>query len=113
MPPSMKTFNTSNTYVKIDVAAIEWPANVTSLVHNGYELVCRTTDPDESKEGADALKCINDLRNICQVGLMEAGETRIQCNEQHVIGDIDKLVLPVGMQTVNLCNTGITGTAES
>ena len=53
-PPSMKEFNITNTGVKIDVAAIEWPANATALVYDGRAdaLVCRTTDPDESKDGA-------------------------------------------------------------
>ena len=77
MPPSMKEFNIKDTGVKIDVAAIEWPANATALVHScgrygseDYyrELVCRTTDPDESKEGA------------------ETSEIRIKCEGDQVIG---------------------------
>ena len=70
MPPSMKEFNITSTNVKIDVAAIEWPANTTALVHDGRAaaLVCRTTDPDESKEGA------------------ETGEIRIGCERSQVIG---------------------------
>ena len=63
MPPSMKEFDITNTDsatggVKIDVAAIEWPANATALVYlkagskGSGALVCRTTDPDESKDGA-------------------------------------------------------------
>ena len=57
MPPSMKEFDITNTDsatggVKIDVAAIEWPANATALVYYSGALVCRTTDPDESKDGA-------------------------------------------------------------
>ena len=67
-PPSMKEFNIMNTGVKIDVAAIEWPANATALVHDGHALVCRTTDPDESKEGA------------------ETSEIRIGCERSQVIG---------------------------
>ena len=66
----MKTFNIKDTGVKIDVAAIEWPANATALVYDyGNDvLVCRTTDPDESKEGA------------------ETSEIRIECNRDQVIG---------------------------
>jgi hypothetical protein len=72
-PPSMKEFNITNTGVKIDVAAIEWPANATALVYDGHRyfdttLVCRTTDPDESKEGA------------------ETSEIRIKCGRGQVIG---------------------------
>ena len=75
-PPSMKEFDIRNTGVKIDVAAIEWPANATalvsgrvrSLVSGSYHaLVCHTTDPDESKEGA------------------ETSEIRIACNRDQVI----------------------------
>jgi hypothetical protein len=69
-PSSMKEFNITNTGVKIDVAAIKWPANATALVYDGYNgaLVCRTTDPDESKEGA------------------ETSEIRFECNADQVIG---------------------------
>jgi hypothetical protein len=69
-PSSMKTFNVSGSGVKIDVAAIEWPANTTALVYDGRNcaLVCRTTDPDESKEGA------------------ETSEIRIGCERSQVIG---------------------------
>ena len=67
-PPSMKTFDISGTGVKIDVAAIEWPANATALVYERNALVCRTTDPDESKEGA------------------ETSEIRIKCDSGQVIG---------------------------
>jgi hypothetical protein len=67
-PPSMKEFYIANTGVEIDLAAIEWPANATALVHDGYALVCRTTDPDESKEGA------------------ETSEIRIGCERSQVIG---------------------------
>ena len=67
-PPSMKTFNIKDTGVKIDVAAIEWPANATALVVDRDGLVCRTTDPDESKEGA------------------ETSEIRIKCDTNQVIG---------------------------
>jgi hypothetical protein len=100
-PPRMKTFNIADTAVKIDVAAIEWPANATAIVYGpsswsglGYEegLVCRITDHDKHK----------------------AGEIRFKCNQDQVFGDINKLVLPNGMQTVNFqyC-TGLTGKAES
>ena len=84
LPPSMKTFDISGSSVKIDVAAIEWPANATALVHECHttfeskegayvvfgstELRCRTTDPDESKEGA------------------ETSEIRIKCRPNQVIG---------------------------
>ena len=66
MPPlSMKEFDIRkgrrNTGVKIDVAAIEWPANATALVHEKGALVCRTTDPGESKEGAET----SEIRIIC------------------------------------------------
>ena len=71
----MKTFDITNTGVKIDVAAIEWPANATVLVYeegaSGCDdgaLVYRTTDPDESKEGA------------------ETSEIRIKCGRGQVIG---------------------------
>ena len=68
-PPSMKEFNITNTGVKIDVAAIEWPANATALLHDGvFSLVCRTTDLDESKEGA------------------ETSEIRFKCKGDQVIG---------------------------
>ena len=67
-PASTKVFNIKDTFAKIDVAAIEWPANATALVHDGSALVCRTTDPDESKEGA------------------ETGEIRIVCTRTQVIG---------------------------
>ena len=74
-PTSMKTFDITNTGVKIGVAAIEWPANATVLVYeegaSGCDdgaLVYRTTDPDESKEGA------------------ETSEIRIICNADQVIG---------------------------
>ena len=68
LPPSMKTFNISDSGVKIDVAAIEWPANATALVYESDALVCRTTAPDESKEGA------------------EKNEIRIACTADQVIG---------------------------
>ena len=67
-PPSMKKLNIKGTRVTIDVAAIEWPANATALVYDGNALVCRITDPDESKEGA------------------ETGEIRIVCERDQVIG---------------------------
>ena len=95
-PPSMKEFNITNTGMKIDVAAIEWPANATALVSEYGALVCRTTDPDESKEGAGT------------------SEVRIVCERDQVIGAVDKLVLPEGMQSVNFDSCrGLTGTAES
>ena len=91
-PPSMKEFNIKDTGVKIDVAAIEWPANATALAHEDDALVCRTTDPDESKEGA------------------ETSELRIGCERGQVIGDVGNIVLPEGMQTVDFSNcTGLTG----
>ena len=74
MPPaSMKNFNIENTGVKIDVAAIEWPANATALEYESRypaagALVCRITDPDESKEGA------------------ETSEIRFKCGQDQVIG---------------------------
>ena len=67
-PPSMKTFDIRGTGVKIDVAAIEWPANATALVVDRDGLVCSTADPDESKEGA------------------EASEIRFKCGRDQVIG---------------------------
>ena len=73
-PPSMKTFDIRGTGVKIDVAAIEWPANATALEYkdgkygDGGALVCRTADLDESKEGA------------------ETSEIRIVCKRDQVIG---------------------------
>ena len=60
----MKTFNITDSGVKIDVAAIEWPANATALVHEKGALVCRTTDPDESKEGAET----SEIRIVCERG---------------------------------------------
>jgi hypothetical protein len=68
MPPSMKEFNIQYIDVNIDVAEIEWPANATALVYDGEALVCRTTDPDESKEGATT------------------SEIRIKCGDGQVIG---------------------------
>ena len=67
-PPSIKTFDVRGTGVKIDVAAIEWPANATALVVDRDGLVCSTADPDESKEGA------------------EASEIRFKCGRDQVIG---------------------------
>ena len=64
----MKTFDVKSTNVKIDVAAIEWPANATALVVEHRALVCRTTDPDESKEG------------------VTTSEIRIGCERSQVIG---------------------------
>ena len=79
VPPGIKEFNISNSGalkgprcvpvgVKVDVAAIEWPANATALVYEGGTLVCRFTDPDESKEGA------------------ETSEIHIVCSPSQVIG---------------------------
>ena len=69
MPPSsMKELNIKGTGVKVDVAAIEWPANATALVHDGHAVVCRTTDPDESKEG------------------VATSEISITCEKRQVIG---------------------------
>ena len=87
-PPSIKTFDVRGSGVKIDVAAIEWPANATALVCEDDALVCRTTDPDESKEGA------------------ETSEIRILCQSDQVIGDIDKLMLPEGMQKLVFAGCG-------
>ena len=95
MPPPSMAFNIEGSGVKIDVAAIEWPANATALVHVRGFLVFRTTDPDESEEGA------------------ETSEIRIPCKSDQVIGDIGKLVFPEGMQTVDLSYCAVTGTAES
>ena len=64
----MKIFDIRGTGVKIDVAAIEWPANATALVSEWDALVCRTKDPDESKEGATT------------------SEIRIGCERSQVIG---------------------------
>ena len=64
----MKEFNISGTGVKIDVGAIEWPAKATALVYERDALVCRTTDPDESKKDA------------------ETSEIRIKCERGQVIG---------------------------
>ena len=71
----MKEFNITDTSVKIDVAAIEWPVNATALVYeeDRYRsgesaLVCRTTDPDESKDGATT------------------SEIRIKCGRDQVTG---------------------------
>ena len=106
-PPNMKTFDISGSGVKIDVAAIDWPANTTALVYenrdlgggtckSGGALVCHTTDPDESKEGA------------------ETSEIRITCNADQVIGDIGKIVFPEGMQSVNFARCrDLAGTADS
>ena len=85
----MKEFNITNTGVKIDVAAIEWPANATALVyhedlHDEEEdeeddqeeddaLVCRTTDPDESKEGAET----SEIRIRCDSKLSLQGLMRV------------------------------------
>ena len=68
MPLSMKELVITGSSVKIDVAAIEWPANATALVCGLHDVVCRTTDPDESKEGA------------------ETSEVRIKCDTNQVIG---------------------------
>ena len=87
----MKNFNIESTDVKIDVAAIEWPANATALVfaEDKYKrgtLECHTTDQ------VIRIKCIND----------------------QVIGYIGKLVLPEGMQTVDFYRCRhLTGTAKS
>jgi hypothetical protein len=71
----MKEFNIKDTGVKVDVAAIEWPANATALVYEKGKygsgaLVCCTSDPDESKEGA------------------ETSEIRITCDGGQVIGTL-------------------------
>ena len=67
LPPSMKTpFNITDTGVKVDVAAIEWPANATALVYESTDqaLVCRSTDQDESKDSATT----SEIRIICSAG---------------------------------------------
>jgi hypothetical protein len=64
-PPEL---DISGTAMKIDVAAIEWPANATALVHEDGALTCRTIDHDESKAGA------------------ETSEIRIKCAADQVIG---------------------------
>ena len=66
----MKTFDITGTGVKIDVVAIEWPTDATALVHESGAFMCRTTDPDESKEGA------------------ETSEIRIKCGGGQVIGTL-------------------------
>jgi hypothetical protein len=105
----MKELNIKITSVKIDVAAIEWPANATALKYYGDGLVCRITsrsipshhirwldtDPDESKEGA------------------ETSEIRITCGRSQVIGDLTQWHLPVGMKDLKLRGTGVTGKATS
>jgi hypothetical protein len=76
---------------RIDVAAIEWPANATALVYDGYPnnaLVCRTTDPDESKEGATT------------------SEIRIKCEPDQVIGTIVTLP-PPSIKTFDIRGTGV------
>ena len=60
----MKNWNIIRTGVKVDVAAIEWPANATALIVDRHGLVCHITDLDESKEGAETseihIKCKTD-----------------------------------------------------
>ena len=133
-PPSMKTFDISGSGVKIDVAAMEWPANATALVYekgHGYEkgaLVCRTKDPDESNQGTET----SEIRIKCNadqvIGTSRNDEIRMMTNELRLYyaaqphdvlhsslssfllflssfsGDITQLNLPVGMQRVNFCN---------
>ena len=94
-PSSMKVFDVMHTSVKIDVTAIEWPANATALVYEKDALVCRTTDSGESKEGA------------------ETSEIRIKCRPNQVICDITQLHLPVGMKDLNVGRTMVTGKATS
>jgi hypothetical protein len=95
MPPGIKEIDIMGTGVKIDVAAIEWPANATALVHDYRALVCRTTDPDESKEGA------------------ESSEIRIRCERSQVIGDLTQLQLPVGLKDLDLSDCGkLTGAVD-
>ena len=115
----MKMFDVTRTGVKIDVAAIEWPANATALVYDDEALVCRITDPDESKEGAETneirIKCERDqvIGDITQMNLPVGMETVNFEGCKGLTGDVGNLVLPVGMQTVNFkgCK-GLTGTAE-
>ena len=55
--------------MKIDLGAIELPANATALVYDRRKgLVCRTKDPGETKEGA------------------EPSEVSIKCSPSQVIG---------------------------
>ena len=83
LPPlNMKIFDIQGTGVNVDVAAIEWPANVTALEYETGSygtLVCHTTDPNESKEGA------------------ETSKIRIGCNGDQVIGTSSALA---GMEGV-------------
>ena len=72
-PPSMKELNIKNTGVEIDMAAIEWPANATALVYEGGAWVCSTTDPDESKEGAET----SEIRIRCDSKLSLQGLMRV------------------------------------
>ena len=67
LPPSIKAFYNDGSGVMIDVAAIEWPANATALVSEYGTLVCRTTNPDKSKDA-------------------ETSEIRIVCERDQVIG---------------------------
>ena len=80
----------SGSGVKIDVAAIEeWPVNATALVHDGGALVCRTADPNESKEGA------------------ETSEIRIECERSQLIGTSCAVAPSCGQQNLYLYHTGV------
>ena len=89
LPPPRKIFTILRTGVKIDVAAIEWPANATALISKYDALVCRIKDP-----GAWTSE-------IC-----------IKCNKSQVMGDIGQMILPVGMKTVNFSGTEVTGAVD-
>jgi hypothetical protein len=108
LPPSIKTFDIGNTGVKIDVTAIEWPANATALVYQfrRFVLMCRTTaDSDESAEGAETSEICIRLTQI-------TGDLRFSdaCNTGQVIGNIGQLNLPVGMKSVDFRTCyGLTG----
>jgi hypothetical protein len=58
----MKTFDITGTGVKIDVVAIEWPTDATALVHESGAFMCRTTDPDESKERKSAFAALKVMK---------------------------------------------------
>jgi len=98
-------------------------------------LVCRTTDPDESKEGAET----SEIRIKCETSQVIGTSSAVLRNDiirmrthepclsfaahphfhPHVIlsplfaylsaGAVDKIILPVGMQTVNFACTKVTG----
>ena len=81
----MKKFNIKGTRVKIDVAAIEWPANATTLAHENSALVCRT------QHGPDI---------------------RIPCDVSQVTGDIAQLQPLKDMTELILTATAVFGTFD-